>query len=97
MCVCVGKKETQIWQVVEVVGYNFRTMQGVVDHVKKKFRFLDPSFKSRLLHHLSFLVDAFNHSFWKRYITSLNDLDPGLDLLEECTRNIMQVDDVEEV
>ena len=42
-------------------------------------------------------MDVFNHSFWKRYIKSLNDLDPGLNLLEKCTRNIMQVDEVEEV
>ena len=27
-------------------------------------------------------MDVFNHSFWKLYIKSINDLDPGLNLPE---------------
>ena len=39
-------------------------------------------FKFSLPHHISSLVDVFNHSFWKRYIKVINDLDPGLNLPE---------------
>ena len=39
-------------------------------------------FKFRLLYHISSLVDVFNHSFWKLYIKTINDLDPGLNLPE---------------
>ena len=42
------------------------------------FKFL----KFSLPHHISSLVDVFNHSFWKLYIKVLNDLDPGLKLRE---------------
>ena len=31
------------------------------------------------------LVDVFNHSFWKLYIKTINDLDPGLNLPELAT------------
>ena len=39
-------------------------------------------FKFSLPHHISSLVDVFNHSFWKLYIKVINDLDPGLNLPE---------------
>ena len=39
-------------------------------------------FNFSLLYHLSFLVDVFNGSFWKMYIKTINDSDPGLNLLE---------------
>ena len=28
-------------------------------------------------------MDVFNHSFWKLYIKTINDLDPGLNLPEQ--------------
>ena len=39
-------------------------------------------FKFRLLYHITSLVDVFNHSFWKLYIKTINDLHPGLILPE---------------
>ena len=39
-------------------------------------------FKFRLLYHITSLVDVFNHCFWKLYIKTINDLDPGLNLPE---------------
>ena len=67
--------------MVGIVGYNFRTIEGVVDHVTKYFKFIFSSFlKFSLLYHISSLVDVFNHSFWKLYIKTINDLDPGLNL-----------------
>ena len=38
--------------------------------------------KFSLLYHLSTLVDVFNYSFWKLYIKTINDLDPGINLPE---------------
>ena len=35
-------------------------------------------FKFSLPHHISSLVNVFDHSFWKLYIKTINDLDPGL-------------------
>ena len=40
-------------------------------------------FKFRLLYHITSLVDVFNHSFWKLYIKTINDLVPGLILHEK--------------
>ena len=63
--------------MVGIVGYNFRTIEGVVDHVTKKWKFLFSSFLN-----LVYLVDVFNHSFWKLYLKVINDLDSGLNLPE---------------
>ena len=38
-------------------------------------------FKFSLLYRLSFHVDVVNHKFWKLYIKTINDWDPGLNLL----------------
>ena len=40
-------------------------------------------FKFRLFYHITSLVDVFNHCFWKLYIKTINDLDPGLNLPEK--------------
>ena len=59
-------------------------MEGVVDHVTIKFKFLFSIFlKFTLIYHISSLVDVFDHSFWKLYVKTINDLDPGLNLPEE--------------
>ena len=39
-------------------------------------------FKFSLPHHISSRVNVFNHSFWKLYIKTINDLDPGLNVPE---------------
>ena len=38
--------------------------------------------KFSFLYNTSSVVDVFNHSFWKLYIKTINDLDPGLNLPE---------------
>ena len=69
--------------MVGIVGYNFRAMEGVVYYVTKLFKFIFSSFmKFSLPYHISSLVDVSNHSFWKLYIKTINDLDPGLNLRE---------------
>ena len=45
-------------------------------------------FKFSLPHHISSLVDVFNHSFWKLYIKVINDLDPGLNLPENVNKSL---------
>ena len=78
-CFDTEKLELLVCQVVGIVGYNFRTMEGVVDQVTKQFKLLfSIFFKFRL----TSLVNVFNHSFWKLYIKTINDLDPGLNLPE---------------
>ena len=42
--------------------------------------------KFPLLYHITSLLDVFNHSFWKLYVKTINDLDPGLNLPEFFTR-----------
>ena len=39
-CFDTEKLELLVCQVMEMVGYKFRTMEGVVDHVNKLLRFL---------------------------------------------------------
>ena len=38
-CFDTEKLELLVWKVMEMVGYKFRTMEGVVDHVTKLLRF----------------------------------------------------------
>ena len=46
------------------------------------FKFL----KFSLPHHISSLVNVFDHSFWKLYIKTINDLDPGLNVPEQAVK-----------
>ena len=57
-----------------IVGCNFRTEEGVVDHVTWQFGFLF-SILLRLVNR----EDIFNYGFWKICLKITNDLEPGHD------------------
>ena len=71
--------------MVGIVGCNFRTEGGVVNHVTWYWIsfFKCFFFQVSLLYHLLFLEDVFNNGFWKICLKITNDLEPGIDVLEQ--------------
>ena len=70
--------------MVGIIGCNFLTEEGVVNHVTWYWIFFFKFFfQVSISYHLLFLEDVFNNGFWKICLKITYDLEPGINLLEQ--------------